>query len=52
VLALGLVLAGLAGLGAALVAAWLNPPLTTAEQLRLVLDLPLAGVLPPAALAA
>jgi uncharacterized protein involved in exopolysaccharide biosynthesis len=44
VLAIGMVLALLSGLGAALFATWLNPIITTAEQLTALLDLPLAGV--------
>ena len=50
VLALGLFLAALSGLATALAAAWLNPVLMTAEQVALLLDLPLSGVVPPGTL--
>src|SRR5439155_9522253 len=41
VLALGLVLAGLSGVGAILLSAWLNPLIATAAQLVAAIDLPL-----------
>jgi len=47
VLALGMALALLSGLGTAFIAAWLNPLIATAEQLATILDLPLVGVMPP-----
>ena len=43
VLALGMLLAGGSAIGAIALAAWLNPLITTAEQLARLLDLPLAG---------
>jgi uncharacterized protein involved in exopolysaccharide biosynthesis len=46
VLAVGLVVAALSGVGTALAAAWLNPFLTSGEQVSLLLDLPLTGVVP------
>jgi hypothetical protein len=46
VLALGLVIAALSGVGTALIASWLNPLITTAEQLSSLLNLPLTGALP------
>jgi len=46
VLAVGLILAATSGIGVALAASWLNPLLTTATQLNLLWDLPLAGVIP------
>jgi uncharacterized protein involved in exopolysaccharide biosynthesis len=50
VLALGLAVAIGSGLGVALLAAWLNPVLTTAGQIASVLDLPLTGIVPAATL--
>jgi len=44
--ALGLAVAIGSGLGAALLAAWLNPFLTKAEQVVALLDLPLSGLVP------
>ncbi len=52
VLALGLFVAVLSGIGASLAAAWLNPVLETSDQLVAVLGLPLAGAIPRATLAA
>ncbi len=52
VLALGLFLAVLSGIGTSLVAAWLNPVLETSEQIVAVLGLPIAGAIPRATLAA
>jgi polysaccharide biosynthesis protein PslE len=52
VLAVGLACAAMAGLATALVAAWLNPLLTTAEQLTALLDLPVTGVVPNSLVAA
>jgi uncharacterized protein involved in exopolysaccharide biosynthesis len=46
VLALGLFVAALSGLGSVLVAAWLNPLITTQQQLIAAIDLPLTGVVP------
>jgi uncharacterized protein involved in exopolysaccharide biosynthesis len=46
VLALGLVIAALSGVGTALIAAWLNPLITTAEQLASILNVPLTGSIP------
>ena len=48
VLALGLAVAIGSGLGVALLAAWLNPVLITAEQVAALLDLPLTGFVPAA----
>jgi uncharacterized protein involved in exopolysaccharide biosynthesis len=47
VLAAGIVLAGLSGLGTALIVAWFSPLITTAEQIAGLLDLPLTGIVPP-----
>jgi uncharacterized protein involved in exopolysaccharide biosynthesis len=47
VLGSGLMLAGLSAVGVALLAAWMNPVLARAEDLARLVDLPLAGVLPP-----
>jgi uncharacterized protein involved in exopolysaccharide biosynthesis len=52
VLALGLVLAVASGLGIVLLAGWFNPLLTTAEQVAIALDLPLAGSVPRGSIAA
>ena len=52
VLVLGLVVAGLFGVATMLIAAWLNPLITTAEQLAAVLDVPLTGTVPRRASAA
>jgi capsular polysaccharide biosynthesis protein len=46
VLAMGLLVAGLTALGVVLLSAWLNPLITTAEQLAQVLDIPVAGFIP------
>ena len=46
VLALGLFLATLGGLGSAFIAAYLNPVFLTAADLQQLLGLPLTGVLP------
>lgn len=46
VLAVGLFVAALSGLGTALICAWLNPLIATAEQLMAAIDLPLTGVVP------
>jgi len=46
VLALGLFVAGLSGLATVLIAAWLNPLLTTGEQLAAALDVPLTALIP------
>jgi uncharacterized protein involved in exopolysaccharide biosynthesis len=46
VLALGLMFALISGLGAAMIAAWLNPAFLTLSDLTKVLDLPLVGTLP------
>lgn len=46
VLAAGFMLAVLSSLATTLVAAWLNPLITSAEQLAAVLEMPLAGVVP------
>ena len=46
VLALGLFLAVLSGVGTTLAAAWLNPTLETCEQLVAILGVPLAGAIP------
>jgi uncharacterized protein involved in exopolysaccharide biosynthesis len=43
VFAVGLLLAGGSAVGAIVLAAWLNPVITTAEQLAQLLDLPLVG---------
>jgi uncharacterized protein involved in exopolysaccharide biosynthesis len=43
----GMLLAAGSALGTILLAAWLNPVVTTAEQLAQVLDLPLLGTIPP-----
>ncbi len=45
VLALGMMLAGGSAVGAILLAMWLNPVITTPEQLARLLDLPLAGAI-------
>jgi uncharacterized protein involved in exopolysaccharide biosynthesis len=50
VLAMGMMLAGLSGLGAALIAAWLNPVAVTTDDVRQLFDLPLVGVVPREAL--
>jgi len=46
VLALGMIVAALSGLGSALIAAYLQPVLTTRIELERLWDLPLVGVLP------
>lgn len=46
VLMVGLCFAGLSSVATVLGAAWMNPVIASAEQLRLLLDLPLAGVIP------
>src|SRR4051812_31626518 len=43
VLAMGLFVAALSGLGSALIAAWLNPLIATPQQLLAAIDLPLTG---------
>lgn len=52
VLALGLFLAVLSGVGTTLAAAWLNPMLETSEQLVELLGVPLIGAIPRNTLAA
>lgn len=52
VLAGGVLLAAGSAVGTILLAAWFNPVVTTATQLALLLDLPLAGTIPPEALRA
>lgn len=52
VLALGLFVAGLSGVGTVFVAAWFNPLLETGEQVAVALGLPLTGVIPHSTLAA
>jgi len=52
VLALGLVVAVLSGLGTSLALAWLNPLLDTGEQIVALLGVPLAGAIPRNTLAA
>jgi uncharacterized protein involved in exopolysaccharide biosynthesis len=51
VLALGLFLAACSGLATVLVAAWLNPLVQTAEQLAVLLEMPVVGTLPRSLLA-
>jgi uncharacterized protein involved in exopolysaccharide biosynthesis len=46
VLAFGLFVSGLSGVGTALLAAWFNPLIVTGEQLAVVLGVPLVGVFP------
>ncbi|MCU0877328.1 MAG: hypothetical protein MUF06_06035 [Pirellulaceae bacterium] len=46
ILGLGLIVAAISSLGSALVAAYLQPMLTTRDELRQVLDLPLVGFIP------
>jgi uncharacterized protein involved in exopolysaccharide biosynthesis len=52
ILALGLVVAAISSLGSALVAAYLQPTLTTTDELCQVLNLPLVGFIPRAEAAA
>jgi hypothetical protein len=52
VLAGGVLLAAGSAVGTILLAAWFNPVVTTAAQLAAILDLPLAGTIPPEALRA
>jgi uncharacterized protein involved in exopolysaccharide biosynthesis len=49
VLAVGLFAAALSGIGATLAAAWINPLITTADQLAATWDLPLTGCFSPVA---
>jgi len=51
VLALGLFLAVCGGVATVLVAAWLNPLVQTAEQLAVLLEMPVVGTLPRSVLA-
>jgi polysaccharide biosynthesis protein PslE len=50
VLALGLFLAASSAMATMLIAAWLNPLITTVEQLAALIDVPLSGVVPRQAL--
>lgn len=52
VFALGLFVAGLSGVATALASAWLNPVVTSGEQLAAALDLPLAAFIPRSGFAA
>jgi hypothetical protein len=40
-------LSACSAIGTILLAAWLNPVVTTAEQLTALIDVPLVGVIPP-----
>ena len=51
VLALGLFVAVLSGVGTVFAAAWFNPLLETGEQVAVALGVPLAGVIPRSTLA-
>ncbi len=52
VLALGLVVAGLSGLGVIFLLAWFNPLIESASQLTALLNLPITGIVPRSSLAA